>query len=220
MITIHDYDTPSAKTWHLVTQGTRNSWESWQKSDSYYEQAPLTSGGRFGAGSVFWLGEADKALLQKLINAGADHSKFMRQLPIVIDISAPNYFWVEFDTYKINTTRNSTSKMHILGKYPFDASMFSWEDIDQTNQVIMLQTLNYLRDRWIDEGGKRKGPNAGAWRAMVQAIPDSWNYRSCWSGNYQVLRNMYHARKSHRLLEWREFCQFIETLPHADLITL
>lgn len=211
MLTIHDYDTPSAKTWSLVTTGVRNSWESWEKGDSVYGM------GEPYIPNYFKMGDADKALALRLIKAGPDHGKFMRQLGVVVDITAPAYFWREFDTYGF-TTSNSTSQMHVLGKHEFSADMFSWEDMPRAYIDVVLQTLNGLRDEWII-AGKRKGPDAVFWRAMLQSIPDSWLYRRCVSLNYQVLRNMYHARKNHRLSEWGSLCAWIETLPYSELIT-
>jgi hypothetical protein len=208
MIKINNFDTPSARTWYTVIYGTRNSWESWQNIDSVYQEQVDT----------FILGNSDKLLLLKLIAAGSDHSKFMRQLPVIIDITAPEYFCKEFDTYRVSTTINRTSMMHTLGKLPFSADMFSWEDMPQILQQLTLNNLNGLRADWI-ESNKRKGPEATEWRAMVQAIPQSWNYRSVWSGNYQVLRNMYFARRNHRLAEWRVFTDWITTLPYSEFIT-
>lgn len=212
MITIHDYDTPSAKTWNMVIQGMRNSWESWEKSDSdFYEPVEDYVG-------VFILGDKDKELALRLIRAGTDHGKFLSQLPIVVDFTAPEYFMKEFDTYKVGTRRNSTSMMHTLGREEFNAGMFSWEDVSEHKQLQMLLLLNDARSEW-DSYNRKKGPNAESWRAMIQLVPQSWNYRSMWSANYQVLRAMYHARKNHRLKEWRDFCAWIETLPFSDLIT-
>lgn len=211
MLIIHDYETPSPKRWHLVISGMRNSWESWQKGDSVYEQ--------YHYERIFALGEADKALANRLIKAGSDHSKFARQLDVCVDISAPSYWFREFDTYKIGTTANSTSQMHTVGKHPFAADMFSFEDLPEAYQWRMLQHLNILRDEWIT-AGKRKGPDATEWRAMLQAIPDSWMYRRCLTLNYQVLRAIYTSRKNHRLSEWREWCAWTEQLPYSELITL
>ncbi len=205
MLTIHDYDTPSDKTLSLVFSGVRNSWESWEKGDSIL-------------GQWFELGDADKALALRLIKAGPDHGKFLRQLNVVVDLTAPSYWFREMDTYSVGVTQNSTSQMHVLGKHEFSADMFSWEDMHPDCQEALLGALNAFRDMWI-ESGKRKGPEATEWRAMLQAIPDSWLYRRCVSLNYQVLRSMYHARKNHRLSEWRAWCSWIETLPYSELIT-
>lgn len=198
----------------MVIEGMRNSWESWGQIDSRYSVHS----------EYFEMGANDKALCLRLIKAGSDHAKFMRQLPIVLEVKAPEYFWKEFDTYRIgvqadDVTQNSTSMMHVLGKLPFLMDMFSFEDMDKAQKETILETLNCLRDRWIDEGGKRKGPEAHCWRAMLQAIPQSWNYTRTISTNYQALRAMYHARKNHRLSEWRTFCTHLESLPYNELIT-
>jgi hypothetical protein len=191
---------------YAVTQGVRNSWESHNKSDStLYPDA-------------FFLGDADKVLCEKLINAGPDHGKFLRQLPIIIDFTGPEYFLKEFDTYKVGTARNSTSMMHTLGREEFQVDMFSGEDLDPLALKDIVLVLNARRSEWI-EAKRRKGPEAQAWRAMIQSVPQSWNYRSLWSGNYQVLRNMYFGRRNHRLREWRQFCDMIiNDLPYKEFI--
>jgi hypothetical protein len=214
MLTIHDYEPPSPKTWHLVVQGTRNSWDSHAKSDSTFMQG--RSGDVF---TFFALGEADKSLLVKLVKAGPDHGKMLRQLPIVIDMTGPESWWKQIDTYRVGTTRNSTSTMHTLGKHEMTADMFSWEDVGPVEQAAILDNLNFLREAWL-AAGKRKGPEQKEWRALVNALPMGFNFRSCWSGNYQVLRSMYHARKHHRLGEWRQWCEWITTLPYSELITV
>jgi hypothetical protein len=168
--------------------------------------------------NAFTLGTADKELAQRLTKAGADHGKYLRQISIVVEFTAPEYFLKEFDTYKVGTTRNSSSMMHTLGKHPFAESMFSWENVSQGLKWRMLEQLTFQREVWI-EAGKRKGPNCREWYALVQMIPQSWMYQSTWSANYQVLRSMYHARKNHRLQEWRDWCTWTETLPFSDLIT-
>lgn len=213
MITIHRYAGATPEYLLITIQGMRNSWESWEKGDSWVED--VYDHGQWEERCN--LGSKDKELFQRLIKLGPDHGKTLRQIPIVIDFTAPEYFLKEFDTYKIGTVRNSTSMMHILGKEPFKPEMFSWEDMNDEYKVYLLVVLNHLRDEWIG-AGKRKGPQQKEWRALLQAVPQSWNYRSSWSGNYQVLRNMYHARKNHRLLEWRMLCDWIETLPYAELI--
>lgn len=209
MLTIHDLVGPSDAQWRIVVAGARNSWESWENGDS----TPCP----------FELGAADAALLTKLVKAGSDHAKFARQLPIHVDITAANYWWRELDTYRVGVaaddiSQNSTSMMHVLGRVPFSADMFSFEDCDDVIQAQMIMQLNWQRDRWIDEGGKRKGPQAHEWRAMLQLIPDSWNYRRTVSLNYQAARAIYHARRAHRLSEWRAFCEALLDLPYADLI--
>lgn len=192
---------------YAVTQGVRNSWESHNKGDSLLSEDNFT------------LGQADEVLCKKLISAGPDHGKFLRQLPVILDFTGPEYFLKEFDTYKVGTVRNSTSMMHTLGRDEFRLDMFSFEDMSELAAREFLLILNHLREQWI-EAKRRKGPEAQAWRAMIQAVPQSWNYRSLWSGNYQVLRNMYFGRRNHRLREWRHFCETLEyTMSYNELIT-
>jgi hypothetical protein len=172
----------------------RNSWESHNKSDS----------------EIGILGDADLSLAKKLINAGPSHAKFLRQLPVIFDLEAPNYFWREFDTYHIGVTMNSTSQMHTLGKVPFNADMFDLDPEYYTPERTerLLSFLNEARDTWIADG-KKKGPEQRSWRAMVQSIPDSWLYRRTVSLNYQVLATMIEQRQNHRLSEWRFFCLYV-----------
>lgn len=204
--------TPSPAQWLIVIDGARNSWESWERGDSYID-----------ADGIFVFGPSDRALGLKLVGAGSDHAKFMRQMPLHLDVRAANYWWREFDTYRVGVAadeiaQNSTSMMHVVGCEPFQAEMFSLEDMDAAERDWLMDSLNVLRQRWID-AGKRKGPNAREWRALIQNIPDSWNYRRCVSLNYQAARAIYHARRNHRLSEWRTFCAAIEALPYAELIT-
>lgn len=214
MLKVHAYAPPSDEQWSMVVRGARNSWESWGKSDS----------GFIGNRGAFEMGAADMALLLKLVMAGSDHGKFMRQLPLVLEVTAADYWWREFDTYRIGVeaddiTQNSTSQMHVLGKHPFSPEMFSLEDVEPAQIDALMAFLNWHRDRWFDEGGKRKGPDASFWRAMKQVTPDSWNYTRTVSLNYQAARAMYHARRAHRLSEWRHFCLFLAALPYGELIT-
>jgi hypothetical protein len=163
-------------------------------------------------------GDSDKELAKNLIKSGTDHSKFMRQLPVVISMTAPSFFWWDHDTYKVGTTRNSTSSMHTLGKVKLDESHFSMEDVSEPTRSKVIGITNELIEEWV-ASGKRKGPQAKEWRALIEVLPRGFNFTSTWSANYQVLRNIYLARRSHRLLEWRQFCEWIELLPHSDLIT-
>lgn len=208
---IHRYSVPCALTWDIIITGMRNSWESWEKGDSEYQESDVWHD------EWFALGDNDKALAKRLTKIGDDHGKYLRQLPIAMDISAPEYWWKEFDTYKIGTTANSTSMMHTLGKHPFDESMFCFDGVHHGTEKFLIGFLNTVRDVWIASGKRKPSPE---WRALLQVVPNSWIYRRAVTLNYQVLRNMYKVRKHHRLQEWRDFCAWIETLPHSDLITV
>ena len=167
----------------------------------------------------FYFGPKDLKLAQNLIRAGADESKFMRQIFVSVDITAPLYWWKEMDTYKVGTVANSTSTMHKLTLKPFTINDFSFdEDWDfEYNLTVgsILKTCENLRQKYIKTNNKRY------WRALIQLLPESYNQTRTWTANYAVLRNIYFARRNHKLQEWRDFCSWIETLPYAkELICL
>lgn len=210
MIKVIDYEISSPKALNMIIYGMRNSWESYEKGDS------ILGADGDSLESVFFLGDKDAELAQRLTIAGKDHGKYLRQITIQLDILAPEYWWKEADQYKIGVSTNSTSMMHVLGKNPFSVDMFSLENVDPTIAENTMIVLNNLRDRWI-ESGKKKSSNE--WRAMLQLVPHSWNYRRAMACNYQVLRDMYFARKNHKLHEWRDFAKWIETLPYSRFLT-
>lgn len=208
MLTVIDSAFPSDHWWSIATRGTRNSWESWGKSDSGYVDG------------VYVIGPADAELVQRLARLGDDHGKVLRQAHIVADVKAPGYFWREFDTYRAgvgeegydrsDVTWNSTSQMHTAGRAPFTADMFA--DVS----YAVLQELNHLRAAWLAEGKDKPGP---AWRKLIANMPYGYLYTRTLSLSYQAARSMYHARKYHRLDEWRQLCAWLETVPEARLIT-
>lgn len=180
----------------------RNAMNSWDKSDSDFETDTM--------------GENDLRLAKQLVKAGTDHSKFMRMINVTCDITAPRYWWAEADTYKVGTVRNSCSTMHTIHKKEFEASDFSFENVppDVTGVNWFLGRLNYARKMYLETNDKKY------WYAMIQILPSSYNQRATWQANYAVLRNIYHARKGHKLNEWRDFCKWIEELPCSELITM
>lgn len=195
----------------------RNFMNSWEKSDSIFEPMAMT------------IGPNDLALAQKLIAAGPEHAKFMRQIFIIMDITAPLYFTKEFDTYKVSTVRNSCSTMHKIHSKEFTLDDFSCEhllfyDIEDplkechSYSVVLTHTLtalNSAREHYLKTKDKKY------WWQMIQLLPSSYNQKFIWTANYQILRNIYFSRKNHKLDEWVEFCKIIETLPYAkELITL
>ena len=186
--------------WLDAIRGMRNSWESWDKMDSTENS----------------IGEDDFKLMMKLVKAGSDHAKFLRQILVSVDIIAPEYWWKEADTYKVSTVANSTSMMHTLGKNEITEDMFSWEDTPDWAKKDYLAMINDLRVRWLNSGKKKPSPE---WRAMNQMMSIGFNYRRTFTCNYQVLRSMYHSRKNHRLSEWHDFARWCETLPYSELIT-
>jgi hypothetical protein len=209
---INEYATPSPAQWWIAINGMRNSWESWEKGDSYIS---LYGDWVFGA--------KDKQLLKQLLKAGSDHAKVARQLPLIIDVSAPDYWWRQLDQYRVgvaadDVSTNSTSQMHTLGRHAITEEHIDLSDVPEDEREQYLALVNRQRERWL-EAGKRKGPNATEWRGLLQLVSAGWIYRRTVATNYQAARAMYHARKSHREGEWREFCAWLERIEHSWIIT-
>lgn len=216
--------------WEAAIRGMRNPLESWGKSDSKTCIATHCKECKFyGNGEMCEkfhvldciIGDADLTLMKKLVAAGTDHSKFMRMITVTTDIVAPLYWYKEFDTYKIGTVANSCSTMHKIHAKGFALEDFSYEHLWDTARMQLEDTihvLNTFRDAFNHpnaEGQYKKD----CWWQMIQLLPSSYNQRRTVMLNYAVLRNIYHARKSHKLDEWREFCEWIETLPYSEIIT-
>lgn len=207
MIVIEHTDTCG---WDSAVRGMRNPLNSWDKSDSCMTATAIDEG--WG-----WLGENDLSLMQRLIKAGPDHSKFMRMIIVYCDITAPLYWWKEHDTYKVGTVANSCSTMHKIHAKPFTMGDFSTEHltpvcVDHLNNTIGI--LNLYRTLFIESGAKSH------WWQMIQLLPSSYNQKRTVELNYAVLRNMYHARKNHKLDEWHDFCEWVESLPYAKELIL
>ena len=205
-------------------RGMRNPLNSWDKSDLE----------RDDDGIVWSLGENNSELMQKLVKAGTDHSKFMRMITVTIDIVAPLYWWKEFDTYKVGTVRNSCSTMHTIHKKEFTLDDFSHDKLLFTATKSLERTikeLNEWRDIYLNGGQVQSDiydtsvyvfnpKDKMVWWQMIQLLPSSYNQKSTVQLNYAVLRNIYHSRKAHKLDEWRDFCKWIESLPYSELITM
>lgn len=191
-------------------RGMRNSWESWEKSDSMW-WAPDPE-----EDAAYLVGPEDLKLAMKLSRAGSDHGKYLRQILVCVDIIAPEYWWREMDTYKVGTVANSTSQMHKLGSRDLTFDDFSF-DVHGTGERILVENINELRANWLYAGGKKPSPE---WRRMIQAVPQSFNYRRTFTANYQVLKSIYHSRKGHRLAEWEGFREWVRSLPYSQIITL
>lgn len=190
-------------------RGMRNPLESWGKSDSRR---------KYNIDSEnydYLIGEEDMKLALKLIKAGTDHSKFMRQILTCMDITAPLYWWKEMDTYKVGTVANSTSTMHKLGSRLLEFKDFSWDKITPFRDNVLIH-LNKSIVNWQ----KTNRVDKELWREIIQDLPDSFVQRRTWTANYQVLRNIYPARRNHKQQEWRDFCKMIEGLPYSELITV
>ena len=200
--------------WEPSIRGMRNPMNSWAKSDSDWMvgEDPVT-----GMPETFFkLGPNDADLMCRLNKSGSDHRKFMRMLVVYADITAPLYWWKEYDTYKVGTVANSCSTMHKIHAKEFTFDDFSIEHLDQFNFNLfkmIIANLNAARKHFIESNDK------DCWWQMIQLLPTSYNQKRTVEFNYEVLRNMYHSRKNHKLDEWRIFCNWIESLPYSWLIT-
>ena len=188
-------------------RGMRNPLESWDQSDSYFDHGQ------------YIIGEKDLILALKLIKAGSDHSKFMRQILVCMDITAPLYWWKEADTYKVATVANSTSTMHKLGSRELTVDDFSFDVID-VYVLGALEHINCLAQEWRNIKNKEPETAKKIWRMMIQHLPDGFLQKRTWTGNYETLSNMHHARNHHKLSEWLDVCGMIEKLPYSNLITV
>jgi hypothetical protein len=192
--------------------------ESWDKSDSEISVlAEVTRDGRYVCECIVpHIGENDLSLMMRLRNAGSDERKFMRQIAVYADITAPLYWWKEYDTYKVGTVANSTSTMHKIHAKEFTLDDFSHEHLigealrDLRHDV---ERLNVYRERFNETKDKTW------WWQIIQRLPSSYNQMRTVTLNYEVLTNMHHARKNHKLDEWHDFCHWIESLPYSQLIT-
>ena len=218
--------------WEHAIRGMRNPLNSWDKSDSGwvdFEDWDCGHGIPDGDGWAYVIGSNDLDLMKRLAKAGTDHRKFMRMIIVYLDITAPLYWWAECDTYKVGTVRNSCSKMHKITEKEFTLDDFSHEHLIDTDRethskllrMIPVTTvlesviceLNYNREKYLETKDKLY------WWQIIQLLPSSYNQRATVMLNYEVLANMYHSRKTHKLDEWCDFCKWIETLPYSELIT-
>ena len=215
----------------FIIQGMRNPMNSWEKSDStfieedeYYDILG-NSGPAVGEENRSELGPDDLSLMQRLSNAGTEHRKYMRMMPVYVRITAPLYWWKEFDTYKVGTVANSCSTMHKIAEKEFTLEDFSCEhlmDFEEKGKLRFsplgtlqntIDELNDCRDLYL------KTKDKAYWWQMIQLLPSSYNQTRNVMLNYEVLANIYRQRKGHKLDEWREVCKWIETLPYSELIT-
>lgn len=230
MIKIENVVLPHEKQWETVIRGMRNPLNSWDKSDSEEcrnifcgdcdgECLPHTNG--------FIIGSNDLDLMKRLDKAGTEHRKFMRMITVYVDITAPLYWWKEFDTYKVGTVTNSCSTMHKIAAKEFTMEDFSCEHLETISRLDedgeeykpymlmkeMIKCLNACRKTFMETKNKTD------WWQLIQLLPSSYNQKRTVMLNYEVLANMYHQRNNHKLDEWRTFCEWIKTLPCSELIT-
>lgn len=216
--------------WEAAIRGMRNPMNSWERSDSQlcksmdgFEDCHVGVHGSCPRGDegyfkedIFCVGKNDFELMQRLARAGTDHRKFMRMIVVYVDVTAPRYWWAEADTYKVGTVANSCSTMHKIHAKELTQDDFSHEFFFGEEELVLeriLYQLNYCREKFNATGNKNW------WWKIIQLLPQSYNQRRTLMLNYEVLANIYHARRNHKLTEWREFCRWIESLPYSELIT-
>lgn len=223
MIRIENELCTNSEQMRFIIRGMRNPMNSWDKMDSH------------DTDGLFFLGDKDEQLMKKLAKSGTDHRKFMRMIPVYVDITAPLYWWKEFDTYKVGTVANSCSTMHKIADNEFTLDDFSHEHLTIRQSVDILKetidVLNVFRKVYLEGGalsldhGNTEEPvvypqkSKDIWWQMIQLLPSSYNQKRSVMLNYEVLSNMYKSRKNHKLDEWRDFCKWMEDLPFSYLIT-
>ena len=205
--------------WDSAIRGMRNPLNSWDKSDSYWphiEDAQTMEIAKY----QFFVGENDLALMKNLSKAGNDHGKFLRMINVTVDITAPLYWWKEFDTYKVGTVANSCSTMHKIHAKEFTLDDFSHEHLTHYSHdgelcrdwlgdlEDLIDDLNFAREKYLETKDKKY------WWQMIQLLPSSYNQKRTVQLNYAVLKNMYHSRKNHKLDEWHTLCDWALTLPY------
>lgn len=225
--------------WEHAVRGMRNPKNSWDKTDSAFKEVAevdILEDGVVDKQQVYFdalsLGENDHKLMMTLRNAGTDHRKFMRMITVYVDITAPLYWWKEFDTYKVGTVANSCSTMHKIHAKKFEMSDFSFEHLMTLEDQVLpyasnikviydyksgiadiINALNNARDWYLETKDKRY------WWQMIQLLPTSYNQKRTVMLNYEVLANIYKSRRHHKLDEWHTLCDWIEELPYSELIT-
>ena len=187
-------------------RGARNPLNSWDRMDSYYDEK-----------GNFVLGENDLALAAKLARAGSDHRKYLRQVMVSMDITAPLYWWKEFDTYKVGTVANSTSTMHKIQAKEFSRDDFSADRMSEDCLAVLDSVIAYLESERVKYNETK---DRSHWHNMIQLLPSSYNQMRTVTMNYEVLINIYYARVHHKLAEWHTLCDAIRALPYADKLIL
>lgn len=213
--------------WEHVIRGMRNPMNSWDKSDSEWYSIGIPTSNPAAINDKclsqkYCLGDNDLDLMKRLRNAGTDHRKFMRMITVYLDITAPLYWWKEFDTYKVGTVANSCSTMHKIHAKEFTIDDFSCEHLTVESITFGLEPvidiLNKNRElyvQWKNAGEEKKN----LWWQMIQLLPTSYNQKRTVMLNYEVLANIYKSRKNHKLDEWHTFCDWLKSLPYSELIT-
>lgn len=214
--------------WEAAIRGMRNPLNSWEKSDSKWYSIGIPTSNPAAINDKYLsqkycIGDNDLDLMKRLRNAGTDHRKFMRMITVYVDITAPLYWWKEFDTYKVGTVANSCSTMHKIHAKEFTLEDFSCEHLFDTPEsefndsmdVLkeVVDILNLYRGRFVKNPHRKD-----YWWQLIQLLPSSYNQRRTVMLNYEVLANIYKSRRNHKLDEWHVFCEWIENLPYSELI--
>lgn len=196
----------SVMNFENAIRGMRNPMNSWSRIDSHYDE-----------NGNYIIGENDMKLMKTLCRAGSDDRKFMRMILVCVDVTAPLYWWKEYDTYKVGTVANSTSTMHKIHSKEFTLDDFSHDrmsDVALASLEATIKVLEERREKYLET------KDLSYWNDMIQLLPSSYNQMRTCTLNYENLVNIYYARRNHKLMEWREYCAWIEQLPYAcDLIT-
>ena len=207
-----------------AVRGARNSYGSWEKSDSgYLAGLPMTD-------NYYNVGKNDLTLMKKLSRAGSDEAKYRRVIVVYCDINAPLYWWKQFDTYKVGTVTLSTSTMHSIAKKDFTIDDFSTDHLISHGKELMtddiIDALNVCREEFLkyDDLGENEyieeiKSKKDIWWQMIQLLPSSYNQLRTVMLNYEVLANIYHSRRNHKLDEWKDFCKWSENLPYSEIFT-
>ena len=190
-----------------AVRGARNPMNSWNRMDSYYDEK-----------GSFVLGSNDLDLAKRLARAGSDHRKYLRQIFVTVDITAPLYWWKEFDTYKVGTVANSCSTMHKIHTKEFAREDFSCDRLDEAGLAALDALIAYLESERVKFCENKE--NRQPWHNMIQLLPSSYNQMRTVTMNYENLINMYYARKNHKLAEWHTLCDWIKSLPYAEDLIL
>lgn len=200
--------------WQAAIRGMRNPKNSWDKSDT--TQCCGCDKDCASINNKLCVGNADLKLMETLGTAGTDHGKYLRMITVTADITAPLYWWKEYDTYKVGTVANSCSTMHKIQAKEFVLSDFSTEHLSATNLIVFSMVIDAMNNARLDFLQRKDKKD---WWQMIQMLPTCYNQKRTVQLNYAVLKNMYHSRQNHKLDEWCEFCKWVETLPYSQLIT-
>ena len=202
----------SVMNFENAIRGARNPMNSWDRMDSDWEFVEDPSIINPNDEVKFVLGPNDLSLARRLVKAGSDHRKFLRQIFVSVDITAPLYWWKEFDTYKVGTVANSCSTMHKIHSKPFEREDFSCDRLDEKSLELLDTVIAFLEERrqeFIKDQSNRQ-----SWHDMIQLLPSSYNQMRTVTLNYENLISIYYARRSHKLAEWHTLCDWIENLPY------